>query len=54
MGEPAPPRESGEDLGSDTALDRVDGGASSAVGDACYVRAAGVAVDCEHEADVTE
>ena len=46
------PRESGEDLGSDTAVDRVDGGTNTAVGDTCYVRAAGV-VNCEHEADTT-
>jgi Ca2+-binding RTX toxin-like protein len=54
LGEPSPPRESGEDLGSDAALDRVDGGTNTAVGDACYVRAAGVVVNCEHEADTTE
>ena len=54
MGEPSPPRGSGEDLGSDTALDRVYGGSNTAVGDSCYVRAAGVVVNCEFVADTTE
>ena len=39
--------EDGEQVGSDAALDRLDGGANTVAGDFCLVMAAGTTVNCE-------
>jgi Ca2+-binding RTX toxin-like protein len=50
FGEPDFAAEPEENPGSDRARDRVDGGSNTSAGDECFVRKAGVAVNCERRA----